>query len=131
MPKGLEAFKERLRATIKKIYAGVITFWLALRAKRLPFASKIIAFVMIAYALSPIDLIPDFIPVVGLLDEVLLIPVFLGLLFTITPKHITREYSRLAAAYIKDHPKPKYAPGSIAVIFTWAITALLAFHVIT
>jgi len=130
MPEGRKTFKERLRATIKKIYAGVITFWLALRAKRLPFASKIIAFVMIAYALSPIDLIPDFIPVIGLLDEVLLIPVFLGLLFTITPKYITHEYSRLATAYIREQPKPKYAPGIIAVIFTWAITALLAFHVI-
>ena len=125
MPKGLEAFKERLRATIKKIYTGVITFWLALRAKRLPFASKIIAFVMIAYALSPIDLIPDFIPVIGLLDEVLLIPVFLGLLFTITPKQITREYSRLATAYIREQPKPKYALGIVAVIFTWALTALV------
>jgi len=125
MPEGRETFKERLRATIKKIYAGVITFWLALRAKRLPFASKIIAFVMIAYALSPIDLIPDFIPVIGLLDEVLLIPVFLGLLFTITPKQITREYSRLATAYIREQPKPKYALGIVAVIFTWALTALL------
>ena len=125
MPEGRETFKERLRATIKKIYAGVIAFWLALRAKRLPFASKIIAFVMIAYALSPIDLIPDFIPVIGLLDEVLLIPVFLGLLFTITPKQITREYSRLATAYIREQPKPKYALGIVAVIFTWALTALL------
>jgi uncharacterized membrane protein YkvA (DUF1232 family) len=125
MPEGRKTFKERLRATIKKIYAGVITFWLALRAKRLPFASKIIAFVMIAYALSPIDLIPDFIPVIGLLDEVLLIPVFLGLLFTITPKQITREYSRLATAYIREQPKPKYALGIVAVIFTWALTALL------
>ena len=131
MPKGRKTFKERLHATIKKIYTGVITFWLALREKRLPIASKVIAFVMIGYALSPTDLIPDFIPVIGLLDEVLLIPVFLGLLFTITPKHITGEYSRLATAYIKDHPKPKYAPGIIAVIFTWAITALLAFHFIT
>ena len=125
MPEGRETFKERLRATIKKIYTGVITFWLALQKKRLPIASKIIAFVMIAYALSPIDLIPDFIPVIGLLDEVLLIPVFLGLLFTITPKQITREYSRLATAYIKDQPKPKYALGIIAVIFTWALMALL------
>jgi len=125
MPEGRKTFKERLHATIKKIYAGVITFWLALQEKRLPIASKIIAFVMIAYALSPIDLIPDFIPVIGLLDEVLLIPVFLGLLFTITPKQITREYSRLATAYIREQPKPKYALGIVAVIFTWALTALL------
>ena len=125
MPKERKTFKERLHATIKKIYTGVITFWLALQEKRLPIASKVIAFVMIAYALSPIDLIPDFIPVIGLLDEVLLIPVFLGLLFTITPTQITREYSRLATAYIKDQPKPKYALGIIAVIFTWALTALV------
>ena len=125
MPEERKTFKERLHATIKKIYTGVITFWLALQEKRLPIASKVIAFVMIVYALSPIDLIPDFIPVIGLLDEVLLIPVFLGLLFTITPKQITREYSRLATAFIKDQPKPKYALGIVAVIFTWALTALL------
>ena len=125
MPKGRKTFKEKLHETIKKIYTGVITFWLALREKRLPISSKVIAFVMIAYALSPVDLIPDFIPVIGLLDEVLLIPVFLGLLFTITPKQITREYSRLATAYIEGQPKPKYALGIVAVIFTWALTALL------
>ncbi|MEJ6009228.1 YkvA family protein [Novosphingobium sp. AS3R-12] len=64
----------------------VLVLWLASRDPRSPMAAKVIAAVTIGYALSPIDLIPDFIPVLGLLYDVLLIPAGVWLVLRLLPK---------------------------------------------
>ena len=77
---------------IAKIYIRVVAFWLALKAKQLPAAAIILTVLMVSYALAPIDLIPDFIPIIGYLDELVIIPALLYLINLITKKSITEKY---------------------------------------
>lgn len=71
----------RIRAWARDIKRDVVALWLAARDPRVPVAAKIVSGIVAAYALSPIDLIPDFIPVIGYLDDVILVP--LGILLAI------------------------------------------------
>lgn len=64
----------RLRGWARALKREVIVLWLAARDPRVPLGAKLLAGGVAAYALSPIDLIPDFIPVLGLLDDLLLVP---------------------------------------------------------
>lgn len=86
--------------------------WLAVRDPRTPFLAKLLGLVIAGYALSPIDLIPDFIPIIGLLDDAILIPAGLWLMLRMIPKDVmaqhraeaeaagTRPVSRVAAVVI-------------------------------
>lgn len=65
-----------------------ITLYFSSRDARLPLHIKIIAVFIVAYALSPIDLIPDFIPIIGLLDDIIIIPLGLALIIKLTPPEI-------------------------------------------
>ena len=79
----------------------VIALWFASRDPRTPLAAKVLALLVVAYALSPIDLIPDFIPVLGYLDEVVLLPGAIYLILKLIPAQVTdglaRERSRLGS----------------------------------
>ncbi|MFN0073071.1 MAG: YkvA family protein [Chloroflexota bacterium] len=87
-----------------------------------------VAFIL-AYALSPIDLIPDFIPVLGYLDDLVLIPLGLALLLRLLPPEvITSARTRAEAALSSDQPISRY--GAILVVSTWLVLAALGFSVI-
>src|SRR6186713_2545166 len=66
---------QRIRSWARQLKAETIALWFCCRHPATPLAAKILATVVVAYALSPIDLIPDFIPVIGYLDDVILIPI--------------------------------------------------------
>jgi uncharacterized membrane protein YkvA (DUF1232 family) len=70
-----------LRLWAKTVERDVIALWLAARDSRTPWYAKLIAAAVAAYALSPIDLIPDFIPVLGYLDDLIIVP--LGILLVL------------------------------------------------
>ena len=76
---------------------------------------------MVSYALSPIDLIPDVIPILGYIDELLIIPILI-----ITPHRITKKYQKLAKDYLQTKTKPKFKLGMIAVFVTWVLLASIA-----
>ena len=78
---------------------------------------------MVSYALSPIDLIPDVIPILGYIDELLIIPI---LIITVTPHRITKKYQKLAKDYLQTKTKPKFKLGMIAVFVTWVLLASIA-----
>ena len=86
---------------------------------------------MISYALSPIDLIPDVIPILGYLDELLIIPVLIGLIRGLTPLSITEKYQALAKDYLKTQTKPKFKLGIIAVLITWALLGYFALSILS
>ena len=100
---------------------------LAARDPRVPVLAKVIAFVVLAYALSPIDLIPDFIPVLGYLDELILLPAGLWLAVSLIPKPLFEEHQRSAAAIqTQSQEKPnKSWIGAVMVILTWIAASLL------
>lgn len=96
--------------------------WLAIRDPRTPLAARIVGILVAAYALSPIDLIPDFIPVLGLVDDAILIPLGVWLFERLIPAEQFAEH-RAAAEAASDRP---VSWGGIAIVLgVWALLAWL------
>jgi uncharacterized membrane protein YkvA (DUF1232 family) len=113
----------RLRAWARALKRDVHAIWLAARDPRVPWYAKMIAGCVAAYALSPIDLIPDFIPVLGLLDDALLIPAGLWLVAKMLPPGRLDEHRRAAEAAAE---RPVSKAGALVVVALWAALAWLA-----
>jgi uncharacterized membrane protein YkvA (DUF1232 family) len=94
---------------------------LALRDPRVPWYVKVLGAGIVAYALSPIDLIPDFIPVLGYLDELVLLPLGLLLVVRLIPQGILDEHRAAAAAIIA---RPVSRVGAVMVIAAWILAAI-------
>jgi uncharacterized membrane protein YkvA (DUF1232 family) len=99
--------------------------WLATRDPRCPWDARIVGLLVAGYALSPIDLIPDFIPVLGLLDDALLIPAGLWLFVRLLPPGLLDEH-RAAAARAAERPSSRL--GILIVLLVWALAALLTWQ---
>jgi len=84
----LRAWKERAR----RLKADARALFFALGDRRVPWYARVLAGAVVAYAVSPVDLIPDFIPVLGLLDDIILIPAGMYLVFRMVPKEVVAEY---------------------------------------
>ncbi len=109
----------------KKLKSEIYALYLASKHSRTPWHAKVLAALIIGYALSPIDLIPDFIPVVGYLDDLILIPLGIALLIKIIPKDILEE-CRAEADLSKRKPKNWVAAIIIVLIWLLAIYLILA-----
>ncbi|HWH17996.1 MAG TPA: YkvA family protein [Allosphingosinicella sp.] len=96
--------------------------WLAARDRRTPWHARAFGLLVAAYALSPIDLIPDFIPILGLLDDALLIPLGLWLFVKMLPEGLFEEH-RAAAAAAAERPGSLW--GAAIVVALWIVAALL------
>jgi uncharacterized membrane protein YkvA (DUF1232 family) len=104
------------REQARKLKQDVVAIALAIRDPRVPWYAKALGVCVVAYALSPIDLIPDFIPVVGYLDDLILVPLGLFLLVRLIPAPVMAEH-RAAAAELAQRPV-SYA-GAAAIIVIW------------
>lgn len=89
---------QRLRQWAKAIKRDVHALWLAARDPRTPWHAKLLALLVAAYALSPIDLIPDFIPVIGYLDDLILVPLGVLLVVRLIPDELMQEFRQRATA---------------------------------
>ena len=112
------AFTQKIRSWARALKALLLTLWLLSRDARTPRAAKVAALVTLAYALSPIDLIPDFIPVIGFLDDVLLVPLGVLLTLKLTPAALLAD-CRQEAATMATQRLPSSRVGLVAVIFIW------------
>ncbi|MDD3222637.1 MAG: DUF1232 domain-containing protein [Clostridia bacterium] len=113
-------FKERA----KKVKQDIQTIFLSLKDKETPIPAKICAGVTVGYALSPIDLIPDFIPVLGYLDDIIILPVLAALTISLIPKKVWERNSILSKELWKDG-KPKRWYYAIPIILFWLLIAFL------
>lgn len=108
-----------------------MTLWFALRHPATPWYAKALAILVVAYILSPIDLIPDFIPVLGLLDDVILVPILIAATMRALPAPVradSRERAQEWAA--RKQARPRSRAGAIFVILVWiAIAAAIALWV--
>ena len=111
------------REQARKLKQDVVAIALATRDPRVPWYAKALGACIIAYALSPIDLIPDFVPVVGYLDDLVLVPLGLLLLVRLIPAPVMAEH-RAAAAEIAQRPV-SYA-GAAAIIVIWLTVLVVA-----
>ena len=105
----------------------VVAIAFAIRDPRVPWYAKAVGACVVAYALSPIDLIPDFVPVLGYLDDLVLVPLGLLLVLRLIPADILAEH-RVAAAAVVERPVSR--AGAAVVIVGWVLAAaLVAFWV--
>lgn len=112
--------KERASSLKKDIPA----VFLALKVKETPILAKIMAFLTVAYALSPIDLVPDFIPVLGYLDDVLILPALVALTVKLIPNVILERYRQEAVGMWKDG-KPKKWYYAVPIVLLWVLIICL------
>jgi uncharacterized membrane protein YkvA (DUF1232 family) len=113
--KGLRAHIYRWKNWARAIGCDVIALWLASRDPRVRWLAKALAAVVAAYALSPIDLIPDFIPVLGLLDDLILVPIGIWIAVRLIPGPVMAEFRIKAGGLIR--PISKW--GMVVVALTW------------
>lgn len=100
--------------------------WLAVRDRRTPWSARIVGLLVAAYALSPIDLIPDFIPVLGLIDDAIVIPAGLWLFERlISPEHMAEH----RAAAERASARPVSWLGLALVLIAWAVAAWLVWQI--
>lgn len=113
-----------LKERAKKLKIDIPAIFLALKDKETPVAAKLVAAVTVAYALSPIDLIPDFIPVLGYLDDVILLPALVALTVRLIPRE-TMEKNRKLAEGLWKNGKPKKWYYAIPIVLLWLIVIWL------
>jgi uncharacterized membrane protein YkvA (DUF1232 family) len=112
-----------LRERAARLKRDVIALWFALRHPRTPIAAKLVAAVVVGYALSPIDLIPDFIPVLGFLDDVILLPAGIALCLKLIPPDVLAECRERAQGSL-ERPRSVVAAAVIAAL--WIAALVLA-----
>ena len=121
------SFLSRLRTWAREIKRDVYALYLASRDPRVPWYAKLTAACVAAYALSPIDLIPDFVPVLGYLDDLIIVPLGIALAVRLVPKAVLAEH-RATAARAADVPVSKV--GGAAIVALWIAAIALTGWVI-
>jgi uncharacterized membrane protein YkvA (DUF1232 family) len=114
--------RPRLREWARSIKRDVHAIYLAARDSRVPWYAKLVAGCVAAYALSPIDLIPDFIPVLGYLDDLVIVPLGILLVAALIPPGIMAEH-RAAAALAQQQPKSM--AGAVVIVAIWTAMCVL------
>lgn len=104
----------------RAVKRDVIALWIAARDPRTPWYARTLAAVVAAYALSPIDLIPDIIPILGLVDDVVLVPLGIVLAMRLIPPALMRDY-RVRASQVADRPVSRTA--AVFVVVLWVGSA--------
>lgn len=113
-----------LRDWARRIKRDAVTLWFACRDPATPWLPKALCWFTVAYALSPIDLIPDFIPVLGYLDDVLLLPALIWLAVRLLPAEvIVRSRERAEDWMVRNGSRPTSRVGMPLVIGVWVLVA--------
>ena len=113
---------ERLKRWARELEDDGVTLWFCCRHPGMPLLPRLLALVVVAYFLSPIDLIPDFIPVLGYLDDLILLPVAIYLILRIVPAPVLAECRPAARAWLDQHqPTPKSVAGALVIMLLWML----------
>ncbi len=111
-----------LRAWASRLKRDSVTLWFAYRHPETPWAVRLLCFLVVAYALSPIDLIPDFIPVLGYLDDLLLLPGLIWLSTSLLPRHVIEVCRQDADAWLHQRQqKPRSYLGAVLIMAFWMV----------
>ena len=111
----------QLQRWARGLKRDTVALYLAARDPRVPWYAKAVAACVAAYALSPIDLIPDFIPVLGYLDDVILVPLGVALAIRLVPPALLEEHRQGALARIAERPVSRV--GALVIIMIWVALA--------
>ncbi len=107
-----------VRAWARRIRADALTLWFCARHPQTPLPAKLLALFLAAYAFSPIDLIPDFIPVLGFLDEIILLPLGIALCIKLVPAAVIDECRRQAENWTT---QPRSYAAAAVIVLVWGL----------
>jgi uncharacterized membrane protein YkvA (DUF1232 family) len=114
---------QRLRRWARSLKRDTLALYLAARDPRVPWYAKAVALAVAAYALSPIDLIPDFIPVIGYLDDLIIVPLGILLAVRLIPPEILAEHRQVANVAAE---RPTSRTAAMVILAIWIGLALVA-----
>jgi len=118
---------DNLKTWAKRIRRDGVTLWFACKDPRTPWYAKALGVVVVAYALSPIDLIPDFIPVLGYVDDVLLLPVLIWTTIRLLPPEVLAECRDQAERWLQTKgSKPSSRAGALLIVALWLAAGVAA-----
>ena len=113
---------EQLKRWARELKSEGMTLWFCCRHPDMPWLPKVLAIMVVGYFLSPIDLIPDFIPVLGYLDDLILVPIGIYLTLKLVPQHVIEECRVQARDWIAAHqPKPKSIAAAVVIMVLWML----------
>lgn len=115
----LEQWKQRARHLKREVYA----LYVAYHDPRVPWYARLVAALVVAYAFSPIDLIPDVVPVLGYLDDLILLPLGIALALRLIPAAVMNN-SRARADAILQQGKPVHKGAAIVIVLIWIALAV-------
>jgi len=115
---------QKIQIWAKQLKRDALVLWFALKNPQTPFLAKVVAFVTVAYALSPIDLIPDFIPVLGYIDDIILIPILVWITLKLVPDGVMIQSRQQAQEWLTlNQSKPKSHLGLVIVLAIWLLVS--------
>lgn len=118
---------ENLKTWAKRIKRDGVTLWFACKDPRTPWYAKALGVLVVAYALSPIDLIPDFIPILGYVDDVLLLPILIGSTIRLLPPEVLAECRDQAERWLQTKgSKPSSRAGALLIVALWLAAGVAA-----
>jgi len=113
---------ERAKTWARAIKRDVLALWIAARDPRVPWYAKALAMAVAAYALSPIDLIPDFVPVLGYLDDLVIVPLGILLVVALIPGALMAEFRQQATTLAA---KPRSTTAAAVIVLIWIAAMIL------
>ena len=120
---------KRLQEWAQRLKQDVVALWFCTRHPRTPFIAKALAAGLVAYAFSPIDLIPDFIPVLGYLDDVLILPAGIWLVLKLVPPDVLAECRAQAARWLEEkQARPPSYLAAVLIVVLWLALLWLAWR---
>jgi len=110
----------RLKEWAHQLKNDVLALWFCVRHPRTPFLAKMLTAALVAYAFSPIDLIPDFIPVLGYLDELILLPAGIWLVLKLVPQDVLAECRDQAERWLEErNARPRSYLAAAFIVVLW------------
>ena len=114
----------RVRDWARALKRNVVALWFACKDTRTPPLAKALAVFTVGYALSPIDLIPDFIPVLGFVDDAIILPGLIWLVLRMVPAEVMSDCRAKADAWFAEgRQKPASRVGAAVILLVWAAAA--------
>jgi len=121
----VQGFTDTWKRRARQLKAETYALFLAYRDRRTPWYARLFAACVVAYAFSPLDLIPDFIPVLGYLDDMILIPLGIALALKMIPPQVMAD-SRVKARDLMGQDRPRNWVAAAAIVAIWLALAALA-----
>jgi uncharacterized membrane protein YkvA (DUF1232 family) len=117
-----------LSAKIKEISMKITQVYVSIKSKKTPWYAKVVGVTAVTYALSPIDLIPDFIPIIGYLDDLIVLPILIAVTIKLIPKQLWIGFEEEAKHIWKDG-KPAKWHYAIPVVLVWIAVIAIIIHI--